>query len=698
MKTKLILVPIFLALFFGCEKDDVIIPQNNTLVANAGTPGAIKVYTGQVVTLNGEHSIDKAGKPFQFLWRLKARPGASLAQLEQEATVNPKFTPDKSGVYILELKIYNPLFYDTDEISIAVSDPDNPPADAIVIDQDIIGEYHLANVFDNPDEIDYLVTSDIHVKGALTIDPSVTIAFEQGVGMYIDNPGSIVTIAAMDKNVVFTGKSKTPGYWKGLIINSSSTINILDNTIIEYGGGVVASGMEVATNLGLDNSGPGKITLKSTRIQHGAAYGMVAEVGTSWSMDHNSFIKNNQIPVQLPASQLKAIHGLIGFKDNTANVIEVIGDRVNVAETSFWTNATSGGTPNSSVMPYIVKGTIEIASSVQITPGAIFEMENNAGIVVTPSGQLSARGTAHDPIKFYGSQSGNGNGYWKGLSFQSNNPNNELSFVEVTDAGSEAMEGFTQKAAVNVEGETTAKLKMTSTKIKHSGGSGLYLEDRTDLLPGFDFNLFEGNKASAIVLSANQITNLSNSAALTFIENGHNGVEIVASALSLPINQEAIWPPLHFGATYLVSGNIAVHSGLKIRPGTLIRFDKDVMLGIFQNGYLDAPGLEGNEIVFTGADPINGFWNGIIIRSSSPKNKLIFAKILYAGKTEMVGIGKVASIGLDGDYNANLTIVNSRISNGLGYGIALEDNRAIINNEVEAVNQFEDLYLGPLYR
>jgi hypothetical protein len=181
---------------------------------------------------------------------------------------------------------------------------------------------------------------------------------------------------------------------------------------------------------------------------------------------------------------------------------------------------------------------------------------------------------------------------------------------------------------------------------------------------------------------------------MEFVGNGHNGVEIFGSQLLSPDRSETIWPALHFGASYLVSGNLSVQSGLKILPGAIFKFAEDKMFGVFPNGYLIAQGTPNNKIVFTGANATKGFWNGIRIQSTSALNLMDHTEVLFAGKTEMPGVSKIASIGLDGDYWANLTIKNSKIAHGHGYGIAFENRNASINPDYDMVNLFEDLTLG----
>ncbi|MCK0147108.1 hypothetical protein MWU78_15735 [Arenibacter sp. F26102] len=692
MKTNLILLTIFFLMIIGCSEDDSSEIPANTLEAKVVSEYQGEILTGETLVLDGSKSKDKAGKPFQYLWKIKAKPNGSLTELEEEVTAKPKFTPDKAGNYSVELKIFNSEFYDTDELAILVKDRENPPLqETIIISENITERLHLANVFEDPGKFDYLVTSDIHVTALLTIDPNVVIAFEQNTAMYIDNPGAIITTPAASSFITFTGKNKVPGYWKGLIINSNSPLNKLDRVTIEYGGGAIAHGMEVATGLGIANEGPGHLNLVSSIIQYSAAFAMAVEVGAKWNTESFNAYRNNKKIMRIPASQFGVVSSLSEFQNNEEDNIEIIGDQIDDTEETVWSDFYNGSGLSLDAK-YIVKGKVEVISGLRILGGLELYMDKDSEINITKRGYLIALGSPQDPIKFLGNESVSG-GYWKGISIMSNDMKNELDNVEIHNAGSEIMDGLQYKTAVGLGGANEAKLKLFSSKIVGSGGNGIYLENGAELVH-IDQIRFHENQGPAITMAANQVKKLNNATGMEFIGNGHNGVEILGSTLFSPDGSETVWPSLHFGASYLVSGNLGIQSGLKILPGAVFKFAEDKMLGVFPNGYLIAKGTDTNKIVFTGANASKGFWNGIRIQSDNIKNLLDQTEVLYAGKSEMPGVGKIASIGLDGDYLANLTIINSKIAHGHGYGIALEDNRTSLNSDYDIVNIFEDLSLG----
>lgn len=100
---------------------------NSVPVARAGADQ--NVLTGSLVTLNGSTSSDADGDPLTYLWDFISKPGGSTAALSSSTVVNPTFTPDLDGSYVLGL-IVNDGIADsaTDVVTItAASAPNSAP-------------------------------------------------------------------------------------------------------------------------------------------------------------------------------------------------------------------------------------------------------------------------------------------------------------------------------------------------------------------------------------------------------------------------------------------------------------------------------------------------------------------------------------------------------------------------------------------
>ncbi|KAB2835681.1 MAG: hypothetical protein F9K48_03745 [Candidatus Brocadia sp.] len=88
---------IFLAGYEGKCKD----PLNQTPTANAGSDQS--VYVSNTVTLDGSGSSDVDGELLTYTWAFTERPTGSIAVLSDPHIVNPTFTVDKAGTYVVSL-------------------------------------------------------------------------------------------------------------------------------------------------------------------------------------------------------------------------------------------------------------------------------------------------------------------------------------------------------------------------------------------------------------------------------------------------------------------------------------------------------------------------------------------------------------------------------------------------------------------
>jgi hypothetical protein len=93
---------------------------NRAPAANAGPDNSANA--GNEVTLDGSASFDPDGDAITYLWSFASRPGSSTAVIVNPASVNPTFTPDVSGTYVLNLVVNDgSLESPADSVNINVS-------------------------------------------------------------------------------------------------------------------------------------------------------------------------------------------------------------------------------------------------------------------------------------------------------------------------------------------------------------------------------------------------------------------------------------------------------------------------------------------------------------------------------------------------------------------------------------------------
>jgi len=92
--------------------------QNNPPVANAGLDQP--KYVGDTVTLDGSGSYDVDGNLLTYSWAFTTKPDGSTATLSDAAAVNPTFTVDKAGTYVVSLFVYDgTVNSETDTVTIS---------------------------------------------------------------------------------------------------------------------------------------------------------------------------------------------------------------------------------------------------------------------------------------------------------------------------------------------------------------------------------------------------------------------------------------------------------------------------------------------------------------------------------------------------------------------------------------------------
>lgn len=77
--------------------------RNSAPVANAGADRTVSI--GLPVELDGSGSSDVDGDALTYVWQILQRPPGSAVALERPDEVNPVFTPDLAGAYVIELVV-----------------------------------------------------------------------------------------------------------------------------------------------------------------------------------------------------------------------------------------------------------------------------------------------------------------------------------------------------------------------------------------------------------------------------------------------------------------------------------------------------------------------------------------------------------------------------------------------------------------
>lgn len=104
--------------------------RNTAPVASAGPDR--NAFVGVEVQLDGSGSSDVDGDALSFAWQLVSRPTGSTATLSGANTVQPRFTPDRRGLFVVRLTVDDGRgSTSSDEVTVSTESTDRPPvADA----------------------------------------------------------------------------------------------------------------------------------------------------------------------------------------------------------------------------------------------------------------------------------------------------------------------------------------------------------------------------------------------------------------------------------------------------------------------------------------------------------------------------------------------------------------------------------------
>ncbi|MFA5329971.1 MAG: hypothetical protein WC384_19395 [Prolixibacteraceae bacterium] len=334
---------------------------------------------------------------------------------------------------------------------------------------------------------------------------------------------------------------------------------------------------------------------------------------------------------------------------------------------------------------YFVNKDIRINAQLTVEPGVMIQFKRDTRMDVNDNGAIIAKGTTEKKIKFTGiDQTG---ASWKGIVIYSNNSGNLFENVEILYSGSTPGLNV-KKAALTLFGISHAYISLKNCLISQSGGYGLHAAAGS-VLGNFESNSFTNNAEAGILLESANVPKLDKLS--TFTGNGKNVVEILQSNLDNTSHSEEVWAGFNDGTPYRLSGDLFVKTGWKLEPGVIVEAENQVTIEVHSTGYLNAVGTTDKHIVFTGATKANAFWKGIRSYSTSSGNKIEYGEIRYAGSSDIVS-GRKANLAITGSLSS-MSIKNSIISNGGGYGISVGYGSSI-NNDAETVNTFEDNLFG----
>ncbi|MEQ9499325.1 MAG: hypothetical protein RIT81_20745 [Deltaproteobacteria bacterium] len=300
---------------------------------------------------------------------------------------------------------------------------------------------------------------------------------------------------------------------------------------------------------------------------------------------------------------------------------------------------------------------LTVQGTLRIEPGVTVIFHEGARLFVT--GVLSAVGTAMSPILLRGETSAPG--AWDGVMFSdSDQLDNALRYVEITDAGGEVYRG--RQGGLVLQGNAT-RVALSNLTLRDNAAYGLDTDVVT--LEAFDTITITGSELAPIRMPADAIGQLTSAATLT--GNGRDEVEIRGGASEGGrLLRDATWPKLD--VPYHLTGNLDVEARLELGPDLHIRVAENVEWFVRPQGTLRA--IAPQETVIEGDMDRRGHWSGLVFDGSDRiDNALQRVEVVHGGGIEYRGQrGNIAISDWSGP--ARLAIQETISRRSAGYGLA----------------------------
>lgn len=644
--TYLLMAGVFM--FTACEEE---LDNSSSVEITADAGNNITASVGEQVTLDGSNSSITEGT-LSYLWEFESKPSGSNVTIQNATTVNPTFTPDTEGDYVVKLTVSNDNSSASDKVTVTASG-------SLSQTQELSGEINsdktLSDIVSDDSKPDYLVTGGLSINAQLTIEEGVLIHVKEDVGIWVNSEGTLISKGSSGNEVVITSNNESGDiHWKGLFIRSSTSKNSINYTKIDYAGnseyGDFADFVDLQVGIGLSDGG--KVIFKNSTVSNSNGYGMYVRFGTLNEFSGNTFTSNKNPDVGVNIDQANMIDSLTSFDKG----VEIFGS----------TSSSDVSLANlKDNMPYHISGDIFIQNILNINSGVQMFFDEDVKMDIESAGTIKINGTSSDRV-LMASEDTSSDIRWKGLFIRSASSQNTISYTDITFAGNSNFGDFADFVDVpaGIGLANDSRLNINNTSISNSGGYGMYV--RYGELPTFSGNNFTGNTKAAIGLNATQASNLDGET--EFASNGWDGAEIFGSS----INSELTWVDLNGSATYHIIQNVDVETGgLTIEAGAKMEFDQDVKLDILQDAYLSAIGTSTNMITFTTSN-LSGqiHWKGIRFASPDSRNELDYVTVNYAGGDQHdLSDFKDIKTAISGNNDGELTLTNSTIKNSEDYGV-----------------------------
>lgn len=527
------------------------------------------------------------------------------------------------------------------------TDP-GPSAETITLD---CSGFNTDSELENgPAAVDYIVPSGcvLDVTAALSIQAGTVIQFEENSGIGVYDGGSLKMVGTSAEPIILRGKEAIAGYWRGIHIETNSFNNLFDYVNISDAGSNYVYCCNTVATVFLKG---GKLKMTNSTLSNGDGYGLYAnEQAELLDYANNEITTHTDMAMWIHLERAGELDGTgstyVGNEKDFVGVFEsTLDEEVSV--------------PALDVPFFFEEGKVmDIIDDLTLEAGVEIVMGNEAGIGVIDNGSLKVTGTNTAPVTIRGEEATQG--YWRGIHMETNSINNQISYLTVSDAGSDYVYCCNTTASIFLK-DGRASFENTTL----SNGAGYGFATKAD----FEFTNFSENQVTThaeepLYLSlaqASAIDGLSSN----FAGNDRDVILLYRASL----DGEGITLK-KTNVPYGIETNVVIDikQPLTLNPGVIMEFRENAGLGVYDSGTLNAEGTASEKIIFRGASDEVGYWRGIHTETNSSNNVLDHVDISNAGSNYVYCCNQKAGLFVKA---GQMTVSNSYIHDNGGCGIAV---------------------------
>lgn len=495
----------------------------------------------------------------------------------------------------------------------------------------------------------HVIPRQLVVENAtLTIEPGATVKFKPFSSLNILKGAALRAIGTETDSIHFVTEGDSSRKWDFIYFGKDCNQDQirLEYCIINNGGANDTTSAMIV----IEDISP---SIKNCIIKNSYSNGILVKGEGGLSKFENNIITlNTGAPLQLPIPSVSTLKKTNSLTGNGVDAIEIV-EQGEILSDVEWQPMD---------VPYhsIVDLTIR-AHQLKLLPGV--ELLSNSGkfIDIGYKSALVAEGTPNAPIRISGIQDNRGS--WRGVYIKDSSIQNgsHFSYCEFSNGGDTPFihsNGNAMPALVFCESVSPS---FSNCTFQNSTGYGIVF-DRESKPSKFENNQIINNAGPPISILPKALGIIKNN---QFVNNEANYIELVSGVISEGgiINNNQI--------PYRLIGDLNIYYNIvQIEPGTVFQMGPGASISVSANGGLVADGItKANEILFTGAEPINGSWNYLYFGHDANIAfcKLNYCVIEYGGGS----LGWPANIYLEG---ASPQITNCEIRHSRHWGVFLSGN------------------------